>query len=57
MISHLKELEAEKSRLKKIDAEERLKAKTLKGLLKTSGSTVASTRTGANWLLRIIKAK
>lgn len=43
MMSRLKELEAENSRLKKMYAEERLKAVILKEAIEKSGNTVAST--------------
>lgn len=41
MMSRLKELEAENSRLKKMYAEERLNAEILKEALEKSGNTVA----------------
>ena len=41
MMSRLKELEAENSRLKKMYADERLKAEILKEALEKSGNTVA----------------
>lgn len=43
MMSRLKELEAENSRLKKMYAEERLKAEILKEAIEKSGNTVSST--------------
>lgn len=46
MMSRLKELEAENSRLKKMYAEERLKAEILKEAIEKSGNTVASKRVG-----------
>lgn len=46
MMSRLKELEAENSRLKKMYAEERLKAEILKEAIEKSGNTVASAGAG-----------
>lgn len=46
MMSRLKELEAENSRLKKMYAEERLKAEILKEAIEKSGNTVAPKRVG-----------
>lgn len=47
MMARLKELEAENSRLKKMYAEERLKAEILKEAIEKSGKIVAAAGAGA----------
>ncbi len=45
-MSRMKELEAENARLKRIYAEGRLKAETLKEAIEKSGEAISSTRDG-----------